>query len=109
MKRSMESNQEQKLVDKERAFEESKAARLTARHRWEAAKGRFHMELVAKREAGQNWTIADMKAMEASAIDDVHYVKEAYLAFIDADSRYRSAKVAYEDAKRSYWDSKPIR
>ena len=99
-------NPEQTLADIESAFENSKAERLKARHVWEAAKGRHHMELVARREAGEKWTIADMKAMEAAAIDTVGYVKEAYLSFIHADSEYRAAKVKWEAAKREYWDSK---
>lgn len=99
-------DQGQSLVLVESAFEDSKAGRLTARHRWEAAKGRYHMELVARREAGETMTIADMKAMEAAAIDSIEYVKAAYLSFIQADSSYRAAKVKWEDAKRNYWDKK---
>ncbi len=104
----MESK-EQTLADIESAFENSKAERLKARHVWEAAKGRHHMELVARREAGEKWTIADMKAMESAAIDTVDYVKAAYLGFITADSEYRAAKVKWEAAKRGYWDSKSYR
>lgn len=99
-------NQEQTLVEIEAAFEESKAQRLRSRHILEAARGRYHMELVARREAGEKWTIADIKAMEASSIDSIDYVKQAYLGFIEADSSYRSAKVKWEAAKRDYWDNK---
>lgn len=102
----MSEDQGQSLVAVEMAFEDSKAARMRAKHQWEAAKGRFHMELVAEREAGKTITVADMNAMEAAAIDSVDYVREAYLSFIAADSSYRAAKVKWESAKRAYWDNK---
>lgn len=102
----MESDTGQSMVNVEKAFEDSKANRLTSRHKWEAAKGRYHMELIARREAGENITVTDMKAMEATAIDSIDYVKEAYLNFIQADAAYRSAKVSWENAKRNYWDKK---
>lgn len=105
----MDSDQGQVIANIEAVFENSKAARLIARHRWEAAKGKLHMELVAKREAGANLTIADMEAIQAAAIDNVPEVKAAYLSFIEADSKYRDAKVKWEAAKRAYWDSKPVR
>jgi hypothetical protein len=105
----MESNQEQTLADIEKVFEDSKASRFQTRNAWKSAKGRFHSTLVARREAGHNLTIADMKAMEDAAIDNVDYVREAYLEFIESDSKFRQAKVRFEDAKRKYWDSKPIR
>lgn len=92
----------------ETAFEDSKAERMKKKLQWEAAKGRFHMGLVAEREAGRVLTIADMKALEATAIDDVPYVRGTYLTFIEADSAYRAAKVKWEDAKRSYWDKKDV-
>lgn len=101
-----QSNQEKTMLEIESAFEDSKAERLKARHVLEAARGRWHMELVARREAGENWTMADMRAMEAKAIDDVPYVKDAYLNFIKADSQYRHCKVQWEAAKREYWDNK---
>lgn len=95
-----------KLIKSEAAFEESKATRLRAKHQLEAGRGRYHMELVARREAGEKWTIADIKAMEACAIDSVDYVRDLYLKFIEADSVYRAAKVQWEADKREYWDSK---
>lgn len=105
----MESNPEQTLAEIEAVFEDSKATRFITRHKLDAAKGRLHMELVAKREAGTNLTIADMEAIEAAAIDNVDEVRTAWLDFIEADSKYRGAKVRYEAAKRAYWDSKPVR
>lgn len=105
----MESNREQTLSDIEASFEASKAERLKSKLRFESAKGRLHMQLVAKRESGVNLTVSDMKAIEAAAIDDDILVKEAYLSFCKADMDYRASKVAFEDAKRRYWDSKPIR
>lgn len=103
------TDQGQEIADAQTKFENSKAARLVAKHRWEANKGRYHCELVARRESGETMTVADMKALEAVAIDNIEYVKAAYLAFINADSDYRSAKVEYERATRNYWDSKPLK
>lgn len=105
----MESNQEQTLADIEKVFEDSKAARFINKNQWEATKGRLHMTLVSRREAGANLTIADMKAIEASAINDNEDVRDAYLSFIQADSKYRDAKVKWESAKRGYWDQKDSR
>src|SRR5688572_9818670 len=105
----MEYDQGQVIANVEADFENSKAARLIARHKWEAAKGKLHMSLVARREAGETLTIADMEAIEAAAIDNVPEVKDAYLAFIEADSKYRDAKVKWEAAKRAYWDGKEVR
>lgn len=104
-----ESNKEQTLADIENAFENAKADRMKAKHRWEANKGKYHCQLVARREAGENITVGDMRALEAVAIDDIPFVRSAYLAFIDADSAYRAAKVAKDAAVREYWDSKPGR
>lgn len=104
----MESNKEQTLADIESAFEDSKANRMAAKFAWEAAKGKLHMELVARREAGEKLTISDMKAIEAKAINDVEDVRTSYLDFIESDSKYRSAKVKWEAAKRDYWDKKDI-
>lgn len=104
-----ETNPEQCLVSVEDTFESAKAARLIAKHRWESAKGKLHMELMARREAGETLTIEDMKAIKAAAIDNVPDVRSAYLAFIAADSDYRGAKVAYEASVRQYWDNKPLR
>lgn len=102
----MESNREQTMADIENAFEQSKAKRFDSKNRWESAKARLHMELIARREAGQNLTVEDIKATKALAIDNVDYVRDAYLAFVASDADYRSAKVKWEAAKRNYWDSK---
>jgi hypothetical protein len=101
-----EANPEQTLADIEKIFEDSKAARLFARYAFEAAKGHLHMQLVAKREAGAILTVSDIKALEACAINDVPEVREAYLEFVAADSKYRASKVTYEAAVREYWDSR---
>lgn len=101
---TMES--EQSLVDIESAFETAKADRMKAKVQFEAAKGTLHMRLMARRSAGESLTIADMEAIKAAAIDNDDTVKGYYLKFIEADSNYRSAKVKWEAAKRSYWDSK---
>lgn len=97
---------EQSLVDIESAFETAKADRMKAKAQFEAAKGTLHMRLMARRAAGESLTIADMEAIKAAAIDNDDTVKGYYLAFIEADSNYRSKKVAWEAAKRSYWDSR---
>lgn len=105
----METNSEQTLADIEMEFEESKANRMIAKHRWDSAKGKFHSELVARREAGEKLTIADMKALKDSAIDNVPDVRETYLMFVAADSAYRAAKVKFDAATRTYWDQKPLK
>lgn len=102
----MEFDQGQQLSDIEAAFEKGKAERYIAKTKFEAAKGLFHMKLVARREAGENLTVSDMKAMEAAAIDTDDLVKQSYLHFIEMDSQYRGLKVTWEDAKRKYWDNK---
>lgn len=99
-------DQGQYLADLEAAFEDSKATRLITKNQWDAAKGKLHMSLIARREAGEKLTIADMEALEAVAINDNDEVREAYLNFIEADSKYRAAKVKFQAAVREYWDSK---
>ena len=99
----------QDLADSEKIFEESKRARMLAKHKWEAAKGRYHNSLTVRREAGKKLTIADIRALEAVAIEDVDFVRDAYVAFIAADSHYRASKVNYETDKRAYWDGKEIK
>ena len=102
-------NSEQTLADIEQAFENSKAERFAAKKRLDAAEGRYHLELIARRNAGEVITQADMKAYEDTAIDSIDYVRDAYLNFTQADIVYRKAKVEFEAAKRNYWDSKPLR
>lgn len=97
---------DQKLVDIESAFETAKAERLKAKTQFEAAKGLFHMKLMARRSSGENLTIADMEAMEAASVNTDETVKERYLLFIEADSNYRAAKVKWEEAKRGYWEGR---
>lgn len=105
----MESNREQTLVEIEQAFENAKAERMKAKIRWEANKGKYHTQLVARREAGEKITVSDIKALEAAAIDDIPEVKSAYLDFINKDGDYRFKKVQFEEAKRAYWDAKPFK
>lgn len=106
---SDETNEDPDLVSIEAKFENAKADRLIAKHRWDSAKGKLHMTLVARREAGEKLTIEDMKAIKDSAIDNDPDVRETYLMFISADSEYRAAKVKFDDATRRYWDSKPLK
>jgi hypothetical protein len=87
-------------------FETAKAERMKARFQFEAAKGKLHMELMARRVAGEELTSSDMKAILADAINSDPTIKDFYLAFIKADSDYRAAKVMYEKEKRAYWDGK---
>lgn len=98
---------EDEIVQIEQAFEDSKAKRFKANMEFKAAKGEYHTKLIARREAGEILTIADMKALEDSAINRDPKVQSAYLEFIKADGAYRLAKVEWESAKRAYWDSKP--
>jgi len=102
-------NPEQTLVAIETNFENSKAARFAARKRLDAAEGRYHLELMARRNAGETITQADFKAYQDTAIDNIDYVRDAYLNFTKVDTEYRKAKVEWENAKRLYWDSKPQR
>lgn len=104
-----ESNPEQTLADIEKAFEDSRQTRILAKNHFARAKARYRMTLVARRAAGERLTIPDMDALEELAIDDVPDVREAYLEYIASDSKYRDAKVRWEDAKRRYWDNKPER
>lgn len=97
---------EQTLADLESAFLKAKADRFTARRKWEAAKGKYHLELIARREAGEKLTIADMKAMQDVAIDEVQYVKDAYLEFVSVTTRAIQAEVKFNEATREYWDNK---
>lgn len=97
------------MADIEAAFEASKAERLKARYQFESAKGNLHMQLMARRTAGEVLTIADMKAILAAAIDNNELVKSCYLRFVETDAAYRAAKVRWEDAKRQYWDQKDAR
>lgn len=94
------------LTEIENAFEQSKAKRMTAKHQLEAAKGKFHMELMARREAGETITAVDMKAMMAASIDTNKLVNEFYHMFVNADSEYRAAKVNWEAEKRRYWEGR---
>lgn len=106
---AFDSNPEQTLADIEAAFEDSKAKRMIANNKWKAAKGTLHMKLVARREAGENLTIADMEAIQDAAINTEPEIREAYMEFIAVDSAYRAAKVKFENAKRNYWDAKDSR
>ena len=101
----MESK-EQTLADIETAYEKAFAKAKDAGTRLKAARGRYHIELLARREAGEKLTVADIKAYEAVAIDDVDYVRDAYLNYTKAHSELLTAKVAKDQAVRDYWDSK---
>ncbi len=94
------------LTECENAFEQSKAKRLIAKQQLDAAKGKFHMELMARREAGENLTAMDMKALSDASIDTNKLVNEFYHKFVNADAEYRSAKVNWEAMKRQYWEGK---
>lgn len=96
----------QALSDAEKAYLEAKDARFEARRKWDAAKGRYHLTLIAEREAGRKLTIADMKALGKVAIDEVPYVREAYLAFVAAKNDENIKQGRFNDANRYYWDKK---
>lgn len=59
-----ESNPEQDLVFIEADFENSKAARLIAKHRWDSAKGKLHMALVQAVASG----IVPIQSIEANTV-----------------------------------------
>ena len=99
-------NSEQDLVNIESAFETAKAERFKAKTQFDAAKGNFHMRLMARRSAGENLTISDMEAMKNDAINTDELLKTVYLRFIEVDGVYRMAKVKWDSAKREYWDSR---
>lgn len=103
------SNPEQTLVDIEMASKQAQEARRIAYRAFRAARGRYHLELKAKRDAGANITIADMRAYEDAAIDSIDYVREAYLALNEASVKADQAEIALSEATRNYWDKKQIR
>jgi ABC-type sugar transport system ATPase subunit len=65
--------------------------------------------LMARRADGERLTVQDMDALIMIALDDVDYVKDAYMDFVAADTACGRAKVNYEAGKRAYWDGKPER
>jgi hypothetical protein len=99
-------NPEQSLADIEKEFEEAKGARHNAVTMLNAARGKKHMELMAKREAGQNLTQSDIKAMIDASIDTEEFMRERYMEFVKADSHYRHCKVKFDEAVRDYWSRK---
>lgn len=101
----MESK-EQTLADIETAYEKAFAKAKDAGTRLKAARGRYHIELLARREAGEKLTVADIKAYEAVAIDDVDYVRDAYLNYTRAHSELLTAKVAKDQGIRDYWEGR---
>ncbi len=96
----------QGLAEIEGDHEKAKVARIAAKARWDAARGRYHTELTAKRTLGKTLTQSDMRALEDMAIDDVDYVKAAYLAYINSETDYGTTKVAWDHAEREYWESR---
>lgn len=104
-----ESNPEQTLADIEGEYEAAKLTRRQKRDALRAARGRYHAELVLRREAGEKLTIADIQALENVAIDSVDYVRNAYLEFGEAESNFSIKSVALNQATRDYWDSKPLK
>lgn len=96
----------QELSEIEKAFEMARVARLRARARLDAAKGRYHTELTARRTAGKILTQSDMKALEDMAINDVDYVKAAFEAYINSETDYGTTQVAWDHAEREYWESR---
>lgn len=99
-------NPEQTLADIEKAHDEAKEARRMAYRAFRAAKGRYHIELMARRSGGEIMTVADMKAYEDAAIDLVPYVKESYLALNEANIKEDQMKRALNEATRDYWQQR---
>lgn len=96
----------QELAGIEKAFEMARVARLRAKARWDAAKGRYHTELTTLRTTGKTLTQSDMKALEDMAIDDVDYVKAAFEAYINSETDYGTTQVAWDHAEREYWEQR---
>lgn len=102
----MENNPEQSLADIEMSHKKAQEARRIAYRAFRAARGRYHLELKAKRDAGANITQADFKAYEDAAIDSVDYVREAYLALNEANVKADQAEIVLNEATRKYWDAR---
>lgn len=102
-------DQGQDLADLEAKFEDSKQTRTLLENKFEGAKAKYRMTLVARRAAGEKLTVQDMDALIMIALDEVDYVKESYLDFVAGDTAYGRAKVNYEAGKRFYWDNKKER
>lgn len=98
---------ETELVESEKNFEMAKAERMDAKLRLEAARAKLHLDLIKRRDLGENLTIADMKAIKDAAIVNPGEVRDFYEAFQAVDMKYRVAKLDWEHCKRSYWDQKP--
>ena len=105
----MEYNTEKLYFDIETDFENAKARRRESFVSYETAKAKFWVILIARRNAGENMTSPDMKALVQAAHDDEGEIQKTYLAFVHDDHLYRSSKVKYEEAKRQYWDNKIIK
>lgn len=103
-----ETNREQTLADIEQVYEDAKTALRVAKDRLEANRGHYHTQLVARREAGENLTVSDIRALEKTAIDDIPSVRSAYLDFIDKQTAFGISRVTKDSATRSYWDNKEL-
>jgi len=97
---------EDELVRIQGELEDAKRIYRQAKTELAAARGKFHSQLVARRTAGETLTIADMRALEDAAIDDVPEIKTAYLRYVLADTARGQKIVAWESAYRRYWDQK---
>lgn len=96
----------QELDDAEARLENAKAALRNARVQFDYHKAAYHMKLIARRANGENLTVADISALKKAAVNDVPEVRDAYLAFVQADSEYRAAKVSLAHHVRAYWEGR---
>ncbi len=106
---SEENKKIQTLADAENAVGAARVEVRKTKDRLKAEKGRYHTRLIARRESGETLTVGDMKALEATAIDDVPEIKAAYLAHIAAMTDYEIKNAKCQELTRIYWDNKPGR
>ncbi len=104
-----ETNREQTLADIEQDYETAKTSLRVSKDRLDASKGRYHTQLVARRESGEILTVSDIRALEKTAIDDIPEIRACYLDFIDKQTIFGIKKVAKDSATRAYWDNKEFK
>jgi len=97
---------EAELVAIELTSKQATRERDYAEDRLKLARGRYHLELIARRKAGEQLTIADMKAMEDCAIEDIPDVKAAYLNLMEKEAEADIKSIRWGSAEREYWDSR---
>jgi hypothetical protein len=90
-------------------FEKAKDDKAEAKANYEAELGKYHMTLIARRDAGETLTAADMKALVKAAIHTEKHIQEAWIKYLRVQTEHRLAKLAWDKAYRAYWDGKDRR